>query len=117
MDDTQQQELAAETWGGTGIIFDVSSGGVRVEFDCAAAIIPERPVLNTKGEFDVVGQYTREGPGPIRVDRMPKPQDVRFRGKVAGKTMQLTASFVDSGAEISTFTLQRGEPGRLRKCK
>ena len=122
----QQKYLAIGQWGATGISFDVSANSVGIEFNNAHANIGRRPKLNKKGEFDVIGLYNSEGPPviyipPVRpgeplVNSDNKPgQEARFRGKVSGKKMSLTISFVKTGKTLGTYTLELGKPAIILK--
>ena len=64
----------------------------------------------------VTGLLTRNGPGPIRLDSLPRPQPVRFEGRVKGKQMNLKITLVDSGDLVGSYVLERGATGRLVKC-
>ena len=118
-----QKYLAIGHWGGTGLSFDVSANSVGVEFDTARAVIDRRPKLNKNGEFDVIGHYHGEAPGAMYRDpsQTDQPtvssdsagQDVRFRGKVTGNKLSLTASFAKTGKTLGTYTLELGKPSLI----
>ena len=103
-------------WGGPGISMVVEKGSVSVEFDCASATISSRMKTARDGKFAVNGLITRDRPGPVRLDAMPKAEKVRFEGKVTGKQMTMTVKFVDSGEVIGKYTLEQDKPARLRRC-
>jgi hypothetical protein len=105
---------AAGTWGGTGVRLEVGAGGAEVEFDCAHGTLG-RLALDAGGGFDVAGTFTRERGGPVRSDEEPEKLPARYSGKVEGDRMTLRVA-AEGIEETLTYTLTRGNAGRLRKC-
>ena len=53
--------------------------------------------------------------GPVRADENPKGYPATYTGSIKGNTMTLTLKIADLDEE--TFTLEKGKPGELVKCK
>lgn len=108
--------LPNETWGGEYISLMVTSGGARLEFNCAHAIITQRIELDAGGKFDVAGEYVIERGGPQRAGEKPDAHPARFLGEVRGGTMTLTVKLTDTGTVMPAVNLIRGEEPRIIKC-
>jgi hypothetical protein len=104
------------TWGGPHIQLDVTDGGASVQYDCAHGTIDERLTLDAAGRFDVRGTHAREHGGPVRIDEKESREAARYAGRVEGETMTLTVTLADSKEPLGTFTLKRGQTGRLFRC-
>jgi hypothetical protein len=113
----QKTPVEAGVWGGAGINLAVEAESAGIEFDCAAAEISEKLYLDRKGNFKAAGVYIRQTPGPIRVDLPPKRQPAEFRGKVTDKKMTLEIVLTETDESAGRFTLERGQAGRLHKCR
>jgi hypothetical protein len=72
-------------------------------------------VVDTEGRFNLRGTHTMQHGGPIRADENPKGQPATYSGSINGNTMTLTLKIADG--EDETFTLKKGKPGELFKCK
>ena len=114
-------------WGGRHVRLDVEAGGARVEFDCAHGRLEGPVVLDAEQRFDVRGTFTRERGGPTLVpegtadgqvppDAGAETFPARYTGRVAGKSMTLTVTALDSGETLGTFSLGHGRPPVLTKC-
>ena len=110
------KRLADGEWGGQHIQFRISNGSAHIEYDCATGKIAGPLRTNSQGRFSWDGVFTREGPGPIRLDRGPRSSPATYSGSITGDTMSLTVKLSD-GTELDSFTLKRGAPGRVWKCK
>lgn len=107
--------LRTGAWGGRGATLAVEEEGTaRLELDCASVRIAGPLAVDGRGGFSWKGTYTAEGPGPTRSDAAGKAVDLR--GKVEGDAMTLAIQAAGADAPIGTFSLERGRPGRLRKC-
>jgi hypothetical protein len=102
-------------WGGEHILLEVSRNGGEVEFDCARGHITQPLALNGHGGFDLPGTFTPEHGGPVRRDEVPTPLRARYSGHVDGDSMTLTVTLEKDN--VGTFTLGRGQPPNLRKCR
>ena len=109
------QKIPAGTWGGQHVKINVDSVSATIEYDCAHGTINGPLKLDNKGNFSLKGTHATEG-GPTRLNP-EKGRDAIFTGWTDGKTMKLTVRFKDSKEDIGTFDLERGNPGRLRKCR
>jgi hypothetical protein len=107
--------LTPDTWGGEHIILEVSDKGAEAEFDCARGQITQPIALDKRGHFDVTGTFTPEHGGPIRRDEETTPAPVRYSGRVASETMELTITRGEG--TLGTYTLTRGSHPMLRKCR
>jgi hypothetical protein len=106
--------IQSGTWGGKGILVQVTDDGATVEYDCAHGTI-ER--LEFKGDgFEARGTHTFESFGPTRAgDESARP--ARYTGRVSGDEMTLTVTLTDTLQEVGTFSLARGRRVRIVKCK
>jgi hypothetical protein len=111
-----QSAEAGTSWGGRHARADVEAEGVSFEFDCAhgSADGPLAPAPD--GRFDLKGYFVAERGGPVRAGQKEKRQPARYGGRIEGETMTLTVTLTESGEEIGTFTLRRGQPAGLTKC-
>jgi hypothetical protein len=112
----KERFLRIGAWGGDRISAQVDGKGVTIELDCADAQIEGPVKLDRKGSFTVEGTITTQRPGPIREDRPNKPQRARFSGKVAGDSMTLSITMIESKTDAGTFTLHFGRMGRVFRC-
>ena len=108
--------LPAGTWGGVHIMIEVANGAATINYDCANGTITGPLTIDSRGRFNWRGTYTRQGPGPIRLGRMPKSLPAVFSGSVKGDAMTLTVKLADTKESLGTFTLKRGSEGRIRRC-
>lgn len=109
-------DLKPGTWGGIGIGMIIEKNSATVEFDCADATISSRIKTAKDGTFNVMGIMTRLRPGPLREDKPPVEQRVRFDGKVTDKQMNLTVKVDATGEVIGNYSLEYGKSGRIRRC-
>ena len=107
--------IATGMWGGEHILLEVSGNGAEAEFDCARGHITQPLALNGHGDFDLSGTFTPEHGGPVRRDETPTPLLARYSGHVDGDSMTLTVTLEKDN--VGTFTLGRGQPPNLRKCR
>ena len=107
--------VAIGAWGGEHIIMEVSEKGAEVEFDCARGQVAQHITVDKHGDFDVAGTFTSEHGGPVRRDENAQPATARYSGHVSGDTMSLTVTLGKENAGV--FTLTRGSPPKLRKCR
>jgi hypothetical protein len=94
----------------------VTERGGSLEYDCAHGKIDQALVADGAGRFDLRGTHTREHEGPIREDEEADTHPARYSGTTDGRTMTLTVTLLDSGEEVGTFKLTRGQAGRILKC-
>lgn len=104
------------SWGGQHIGLEVTAEGARIEYDCAQGTIDGPIVLDRAGRFEATGTHGAEHGGPVREGEETSSQPARYRGRAAGKTLELTVTLDGSGEEVGTFTLTRGAMPRLFKC-
>jgi len=107
--------IATGMWGGEHILLEVSRNGGEVEFDCARGHITQPLALNGHGGFDLPGTFTPEHGGPVRRDETPTQLQARYSGHVDGESMTITVTLEKDN--VGTFTLGRGQPPNLRKCR
>ena len=108
--------LPAGRWGGEHVRLDVRAGGAEIEYDCAHGTLDAPLKPDGAGRFEVGGTHVREG-GPVRVNASPAGRPARYAGVVKGDRMTLTVTLTDGAEDLGTFTLTRGNEGRLRKCR
>ena len=110
------QRVETGTWGGRHIRMEVAERSASVEFDCANGSITVPLILNRKGEFSWRGVYSREGGGPVQIDKQPKREPALYTGSLSGDTMTLRIKLTDSDEDVGTFILKQGSAGRVVKC-
>jgi hypothetical protein len=108
--------VALGLWGGAHVNLVVTETGGKLEYDCAHGTIDQPLVTDSSGRFDLVGTHTREHGGPIRSDEKPDKHPALYTGTTDGQTMVLTVTLTDSNVPLGTFTLKRGQIGRIFKC-
>jgi hypothetical protein len=116
---SNQQSSAAntnETWGGNHVRMVTKPGGADLEFDCARGELSAELKPDKDGNFDIEGTISSEG-GPTRLDETSNGRPVRYVGRITHDSMTFQIHFKDSSETSETFTLTRGNEGRLRKCK
>ncbi len=109
--------VASGVWGGEHVRMNVRADGASIEYDCAHGTIDETLELDAEGRFDAKGTHVREGPGPIRVGKLPPSRPARYTGRVSGDEMSLTLTLTDTSQVVGTYTLTRGSEGFIRKCR
>ena len=103
-------------WGGTHISMNVGEQSATIEYDCAHGEIPGPLTVDGEGKFELPGTFTPERGGPVRADEAPRGQPATYSGTIKGNTMTLTLKIKGSD-DAETFTLEKGKPGDLFKCK
>ena len=110
------QRLPRGAWGGLHINLVAGARSATVEYDCAHGTIEGPLRFDKQGKFEWRGTFIPERGGPIRADETPSAQPAVYSGSVNGNTMTLTLKVAGSD-ETETFTLEKGKPGELFKCK
>ena len=111
----KMQRIATGVWGGPHIHIEVGEKSATIEYDCASGVIDGPLVVDSNGRFSWRGTHRMERGGPIRADEKPKEYPATYTGSIDGDKMTLTLKV--SGADEETFTLEKGKPGDLFKCK
>lgn len=111
----KMHRIATGVWGGEHIRIEVGTKSATVEYDCASGVIDGPLVVDGNGEFNLRGTHKMERGGPVRADDNAKEHPATYTGSIKGNTMTLTLKFADF--EPETFTLEKGKPGELFKCK
>jgi len=111
----KMHRIAKGVWGGEHIRIEVGAKSATIEYDCASGTIDGPLVVDSNGEFNLRGTHKMERGGPVRADDNPKQHPATYTGSIKGNTMTLTMKFADF--EPETFTLEKGKPGELFKCK
>jgi hypothetical protein len=111
----KMQRIAKGVWGGQHINLNVGANSATIEYDCANGVIDGPLVLDSEGKFNLRGTHTPERGGPMRSDDNPNRQPASYSGTIKGNTMTLKLKLGDS--DVETFTLEKGKPGDLFKCK
>jgi len=111
----RMNRIATGVWGGQHISMKVGSKSATIEYDCATGSIEGPLVLDSEGRFNLHGTHTMQHGGPIRADENPKGHPAAYTGSIKGNTMTLTLKVADG--EDETFTLEKGKPGELFRCK
>lgn len=103
-------------WGGSHITMNVGERSAKIEYDCAHGEIFGPLSIDVEGKFHLHGTFTRERGGPVRADEPAKTEPATYSGTITGNRMTLTMKLSDSD-QSETFTLEKGKPGELFKCK
>lgn len=111
-----QQGLPRGEWGGNHINMNVGDGSARLEFDCAHGYISGPLVVDRNGKFQLRGTFTPERGGPVRAGESQREQPAVYSGELKDNMMTLVLKIGDSD-DTETFTLEKGKPGKLVKCK
>jgi len=111
----RMNRIATGVWGGQHISIKVGAKSATIEYDCATGSIEGPLVLDSEGRFNLRGTHTMQRGGPIRADENPKGHPATYTGSIKGNTMTLTLKVADG--EEETFTLEKGKPGELFRCK
>ena len=111
----KMQRIPTGVWGGQHINLEAGEKSATIEYDCASGVIDGPLVVDGNGKFSWRGTHRMERGGPIRADEKPKEHPATYTGSVNGNTMTLTLKISDLDEE--TFTLEKGKPGDLFKCK
>jgi len=110
------KRLATGVWGGQHVNMDVGSQSAKVEYDCAHGVIDGPLVIDAEGKFEWRGTFTAERGGPVRADESARSQPATYTGQIKENTMTLILKIGDAD-ETETFTLEKGQAGRVVKCK
>ena len=105
------------SWGGTGVELVVKKDSVTIQYDCAAGEIQGRLRTDRRGNFTLDGVHKRLYPGAIRVNLLPKAQSARYKGKITGAILRYKVTLIETGEVIGEFTVERGKPAQIRKCR
>jgi len=108
--------LANGVWGGQGISLEVNDSGAEINYDCAHGTITGKIIPDRVGKFVAKGFHVREHGAPARQEENTPGQPVTYQGSIAGETMTLKVTQSETKKPIGTFTLTRGQAGRVRKC-
>src|SRR5215212_7339950 len=110
-----KRRISTGLWGGEHININVGAKSAAIEYDCAHGEISGPLKVDRDGNFNLRGTHVPERGGPVRAGETPTGQPATYTGSIKGNTMTLTLKVGDSEAE--TFTLEKGKPGELVKCK
>ena len=108
--------IAPGLWGGSHVSMQVTSGGARLEYDCAEGAIDEPLRPDGEGSFSAAGTHTPGHGGPIREGEILPSFRARYDGHVKGDQMSLLVTLSETGARLGSFELRRGSPGILLRC-
>jgi hypothetical protein len=112
----KMQRLPTGSWGGPHIRMEVGPSSATIDYDCANGTIAGPFTLDRSGRFSWRGRFVRERGGPVRSDEDNTGQPATYSGSVKGDNMTLTVKLVN-GEVVDSFTLKRGGPGRVFKCR
>jgi hypothetical protein len=110
------QRIPKGEWGGSHIRMIVGERSATIEYDCAHGEIPGPLTIDSEGKFHLRGTFTRERGGPVRADDTPRPEPATYSGTIKGNVMTLTMK-LSASDDTETFTLEKGKPAELFKCK
>ena len=84
-------------------------------YDQAAILEAIKP--DAAGKFTVRGTFTPEHGGPVRKDNPLRDLPAVYKGAIDGDVMHLEITLADQQQALGTFTLTRGDAGRIVKCR
>jgi hypothetical protein len=113
----RSRQIPNGSWGGPGIRIEIQGGSATIEYDCANGTIEGPLKLDRSGKFKLSGTHIREHAGPVRVDQPLQNQPARYSGWTDGRKMTLVVTLANTKEEVGTFTLLRGQTGKIRKCR
>ena len=102
-------------WGGEHARLTVEDAGGTIEFDCAHGSLDGPLTLDGSGRFDVKGRLVAEG-GPVRKDEPEASRPARYSGESDAQRMSLQVT-LEGGESAGSFSLTKGGPARLFKCR
>ena len=111
------QRIVNGIWGGDHIRLEVTGHSATIEYDCANGTMDGPLVVDGRGNFKLTGTHVREHGGPIRRGESGDARRARYSGWTDGKKMTMTVVLSDPNETVGTFTLIRGNEGRVWKCK
>jgi hypothetical protein len=112
----RMQRIRRGVWGGLHIRMEVAAGSASIDYDCANGLINGPLTVDRNGNFNLRGTHTREHGGPIREDAKPDSHPALYAGSIKGDTITLSVKLTDTDEDVGTFTLKRGNVGRVLKC-
>jgi hypothetical protein len=113
----KMRRIASGTWGGDHIRLEVTGDKATIEYDCANGTIAGPLLVDAKGNFKLSGTHVREHGGPVRRGESGDSRPASYSGWTNGTKMTLTVVLRDTKEAVGTFTLIRGQAGRVWKCK
>ena len=102
-------------WGGQHVRLTVEDAGARSSSTAPTAASTSRSLLDSSGHFDVKGRLVAEG-GPVQKDEAETARPARYRGESDGQHLSLQVT-LEGGEDAGTFSLAKGSPARLFKCR
>ncbi|HAF12835.1 MAG TPA: hypothetical protein DHU55_01530 [Blastocatellia bacterium] len=111
------QRIQPGVWGGQHISIEFAGPSASIDYDCAHGTIDGPLTVDSKGRFSWRGIHTREHGGPVRRNEKSNNRPAVYTGWIQGNTMTLTVTLADTNEVLDKFTLTRGSPGRVFKCK
>ena len=108
--------VAPGSWGGSHVTMEVTSGGARLEYDCAEGVIEEPLRPDADGRFTATGTHTPGHGGPIREGEILPAFRARYDGRVEDERMSLRVTLTETGVVLGSFELRRGSSGLLVRC-
>ena len=107
-------DLPAGTWGGDHAEVTVSAALTNFQFDCGHGRVTGAIKLDGEGRFRTQGVYVAEGgptgPGP------EVTQSATYAGNLAADILTFDVS-LPQGVSPGRFTVVRGAPARLTRCR
>jgi hypothetical protein len=104
-------------WAGRHITFEITENGANIEYDCANGKISKKIVLDKNKKFNLIGEFTTEHGGPVRMDEQPNTIKAVYSGQISGKKLSLTVKRKDNNKLIGKFTLYYNREPYLTKCR
>jgi hypothetical protein len=113
----QGADETENVWGGEHVAMELTSTGANLDFDCAVGTITEPLEFRRDGTYRAAGTYRRERPGPVTRNGNAAEVPAVYVATIKGNTMELRVMLVKNDETVGTFTLARGDPGHVMKCR
>ncbi len=102
-------------WAGSGFALRQAPNGTVVQGACASGLIAGPVLVDKAGNFTAIGYYNPYTSGYRLSDLAPRDHIAYFKGRVAGKTLELTMR-VENKAETH-YVLKRDAIAKFARCK
>jgi hypothetical protein len=113
----KMQRLTTGRWGGVHIVINVEEQSASISYDCASGTIAGPLTIEKSGRFTWRGTFRTQRPGPTRRDEAANDSPVIYSGTIVGDEMTLQVKRVSNNEVLGDFSLKRGSPGRVFRCK
>ncbi len=101
-------------WAGSGFALRQAPSGIVVQGPCASGLIAGQVLVDKAGNFTATGYYNPYTSGYRLSDIAPRDHIAYFKGKVTGKTLDLTMRV--QGKPEAHYVLKRDAKAKFARC-